>query len=48
MRAMRSGGHGGDSEGGICRGASGGDFAAAAFLSAVAGRMPPEWTFGGG
>ena len=42
MRAMRSGGHGGDSKRGICRGASGGDFAAADFLSAVVGGMPLE------
>ena len=34
------GGAGGDSERGICCGASGGDFAAAGFLLAVAGRMP--------
>ena len=34
------GGAGGDSERGICRGASGGDCTAAVFLSAVAGRMP--------
>ena len=40
MRAMRSGGHGGDSERGICCGASGGDCAAAGFLLAVAVRMP--------
>ena len=36
------GGAGGDSERGICRGASGGDCTAAVFLSAVAGRMPLE------
>ena len=34
------GGAGGDSERGKCRGASGGDCTAAAFLSAAAGRMP--------
>ena len=47
-RAMRLGGRGGDSERGICRSASGGDCAAAAFLSAVDGRGPFEWPFGGG
>ena len=30
----------------LCRGASGGDFAAAAFLSVAAGGETLEWTFG--